>query len=140
MGKRGTWILYRSKQMSATSHKNKEIYTITPNTSGAVSGGGFSIEIVIPTRLCAEQSRWDTRQARWPLWTHPSRRSSGFQSGLRTKALLSVESGVFTYALLNGLKNHGADANQDQTVTVSELYVIDQVRKLTRHPESDGPP
>lgn len=42
--------------------------------------------------------------------------------------------GVFTYALLNGLKNHGADSNNDRTVTVSELqgYVIDQVRKLTQ--------
>jgi uncharacterized caspase-like protein len=41
--------------------------------------------------------------------------------------------GVFTYALLNGLKNAQADVNQDQTVTVSELqaYVIDEVRKLT---------
>jgi WD40 repeat protein len=41
--------------------------------------------------------------------------------------------GVFTYALLNGLKNAHADANQDRTVTVSELqaYVIDEVRKLT---------
>jgi WD40 repeat protein len=44
------------------------------------------------------------------------------------------KNGVFTYALLNGLKNHGADINKDQTVTVSELqgYVIDQVRKLTQ--------
>lgn len=43
------------------------------------------------------------------------------------------KNGVFTYALLNGLKNHEADANKDRTVTVSELqgYVIDQVRKLT---------
>jgi uncharacterized caspase-like protein len=43
------------------------------------------------------------------------------------------KNGVFTYALLNGLKNHGADANKDQVITVSELqaYVIDQVRKLT---------
>ncbi|MEP6957386.1 MAG: caspase family protein [Nitrospirota bacterium] len=43
------------------------------------------------------------------------------------------KNGVFTYALLNGLKNRGADANKDQTVTVSELqsYVIDQVRTLT---------
>jgi WD40 repeat protein len=41
--------------------------------------------------------------------------------------------GVFTYALLNGLKNAHADMNQDQTVTVSELqaYVIEEVRKLT---------
>ena len=41
--------------------------------------------------------------------------------------------GVFTYALLNGLKNRAADANKDSTVTVGELqtYVIDQVRKLT---------
>ena len=43
------------------------------------------------------------------------------------------KNGVFTYALLNDLKNRGADANKDQTITVSELqsYVIDQVRKLT---------
>lgn len=43
------------------------------------------------------------------------------------------KNGVFTYALLNGLKNHGADANKDRVITVSELqaYVIDQVRKLT---------
>jgi len=43
------------------------------------------------------------------------------------------KNGVFTYSLLNGLKNRGADANKDQTVTVSELqaYVIEQVRKLT---------
>ena len=43
------------------------------------------------------------------------------------------KNGVFTYALLNGLKNRGADTNKDQTITVSELqaYVIDQVRKLT---------
>jgi len=44
------------------------------------------------------------------------------------------KNGVFTYSLLNGLKNMGADANKDQTVTVSELqtYVIEQVRKLTQ--------
>lgn len=37
-----------------------------------------------------------------------------------------------------GLRGHGADANQDQTVTVSELqrYVIDQVRKLTSGAQS----
>ncbi len=41
--------------------------------------------------------------------------------------------GVFTYALLNGLKNARADVNQDRTITVSELqaYVIDEVRRLT---------
>ena len=41
--------------------------------------------------------------------------------------------GVFTYALLNGIKNRAADSNKDNTVTVGELqtYVIDQVRKLT---------
>jgi hypothetical protein len=44
------------------------------------------------------------------------------------------KNGVFTYALLNGLKNRGADANHDHTITVSELqaYVIDQVRTLTQ--------
>ncbi|WP_172834087.1 WD40 domain-containing protein [Nitrospira japonica] len=43
------------------------------------------------------------------------------------------KNGVFTYALLNGLKNQVADTNKDRTVTVSELqgYVIEQVRKLT---------
>jgi WD40 repeat protein len=41
--------------------------------------------------------------------------------------------GVFTYALLNGLKNRAADANKNGIVTVGELqtYVIDQVRALT---------
>ena len=43
------------------------------------------------------------------------------------------KNGVFTYALLTGLKQHTADANKDQTVTVSELqaYVIEQVSRLT---------
>lgn len=42
--------------------------------------------------------------------------------------------GVFTYALLQGLKNRQADANTDQRITVSELqsFVIDQVRELTQ--------
>ena len=42
--------------------------------------------------------------------------------------------GVFTYALLNGLKNRAADSNKDSIVTVGELqaYVIDQVRTLTQ--------
>ena len=41
--------------------------------------------------------------------------------------------GVFTYALLNGLKNLAADINKDGIVAVSELqgYVIEQVRDLT---------
>ena len=41
--------------------------------------------------------------------------------------------GVFTYALLNGLKNRAADANKDNVVTVGELqaHVIEQVRTLT---------
>lgn len=41
--------------------------------------------------------------------------------------------GVFTYALLQGLKNAQADSNNDRAITVSELqaYVIDQVRSLT---------
>jgi hypothetical protein len=48
------------------------------------------------------------------------------------------KNGVITYALLNDLKNHGTDANKDQTITVSELqsYVIDQVRKLTEGGQS----
>jgi WD40 repeat protein len=41
--------------------------------------------------------------------------------------------GVFTYTLLQGLKNSEAAPNKDHSVTVSELqaYVIEQVRKLT---------
>ena len=44
------------------------------------------------------------------------------------------KNGVFTYSLLNGLKNHQADTNKDRVITVSELqaYVIEQVRKLTQ--------
>ncbi|HET6471215.1 MAG TPA: caspase family protein, partial [Pseudomonadales bacterium] len=41
--------------------------------------------------------------------------------------------GVFTYALLQGLRNGAADTDHDQRITVGELqaYVIEQVRKLT---------
>jgi hypothetical protein len=41
--------------------------------------------------------------------------------------------GVFTYALLSGLRDGKADANRDGIVTVGELqaYVIEAVRKLT---------
>ena len=41
--------------------------------------------------------------------------------------------GVFTYAILNGLKNNAADANGNGEVSVSELrsYVIEQVQELT---------
>jgi WD40 repeat protein len=41
--------------------------------------------------------------------------------------------GVFTYAILNGLKNNAADKDGDGEVTVSELreYVVDEVQKLT---------
>jgi len=43
------------------------------------------------------------------------------------------QNGVFTYALLEGLRNGKADRNGDGIVTVSELeaYVIDKVRTLT---------
>ncbi len=43
------------------------------------------------------------------------------------------KNGVFTYALLNGLKSGKADANHDGTVSVGELqaYMIDEVRRLT---------
>jgi hypothetical protein len=42
--------------------------------------------------------------------------------------------GVFTYALLDGLKNHAADANGDREVSVGELqaYVSTKVVELTR--------
>ena len=44
------------------------------------------------------------------------------------------QNGVFTYALLEGLRNGKADRNGDGIVTVSELeaYVIDKVRTLTQ--------
>jgi len=43
------------------------------------------------------------------------------------------KNGVFTYALLNGLKSGKADANHDGTVSVGELqaYMIEEVRRLT---------
>ena len=42
--------------------------------------------------------------------------------------------GVFTYALLDGLKNRAADANGDKEITVGELqnYVSVKVVELTR--------
>ena len=41
--------------------------------------------------------------------------------------------GVFTYAVINGLKNKAADKDGDGEITVSELrsYVIEQVQELT---------
>jgi uncharacterized caspase-like protein len=41
--------------------------------------------------------------------------------------------GVFTYSILNGLKNRAADKNKDRQVTISELkdYSITQVEQLT---------
>jgi WD40 repeat protein len=41
--------------------------------------------------------------------------------------------GVFTYAILNGLKNNAADNDGNGEITVSELreYVVDEVQKLT---------
>ena len=43
------------------------------------------------------------------------------------------ENGVFTYAVLNGLKNKTADQDNNGAVTVSELrdYVAEEVKKLT---------
>lgn len=43
------------------------------------------------------------------------------------------KNGVFTYAVLNGLKNETADQNDDGTITVSELrdYVSEEVQQLT---------
>ena len=37
------------------------------------------------------------------------------------------KNGLFTYSLLNGLKNHQADTNKDRVIAVSELqaYVIE---------------
>jgi uncharacterized caspase-like protein len=41
--------------------------------------------------------------------------------------------GVFTYSILNGLKNRAADKNRDGTITISELkdYSIKEVQDLT---------
>ncbi|MFH0894476.1 MAG: caspase family protein [Bacteroidota bacterium] len=50
-------------------------------------------------------------------------------------ALESAEwnNGIFTYCILNGLKNWAADKNNDKVVTVSELkeYVSDEVSRMT---------
>ena len=41
--------------------------------------------------------------------------------------------GVFTYTIINGLKNKAADKNKDKKITISELkdYSISQVEQLT---------
>jgi WD40 repeat protein len=41
--------------------------------------------------------------------------------------------GVFTYSIINGIKNKAADKNRDKHITISELkeYSINQVEKLT---------
>ena len=43
------------------------------------------------------------------------------------------KNGVFTYALLNGLKSRTADLNNDGTIKVSEIreYVVEEVQELT---------
>ena len=48
------------------------------------------------------------------------------------------KNGVFTYAVLNGLKNETADQNKNGTITVSELrdHVAEQVQKLTNGQQS----
>ena len=42
--------------------------------------------------------------------------------------------GVFTYSIINGLKNQAADKNKDKQITISELkdYSITQVEELTK--------
>jgi WD40 repeat protein len=42
--------------------------------------------------------------------------------------------GVFTYAVLNGMKNKKADKDKDGTITVSELknYVSEEVKRITK--------
>jgi uncharacterized caspase-like protein len=41
--------------------------------------------------------------------------------------------GVFTYSIINGLKNRAADKNRDKQITISELknYSITQVELMT---------
>jgi Caspase domain len=48
------------------------------------------------------------------------------------------KNGVFTYALLRGLKDKQADRNRDNHIQVSELrdYITDEVRRLTRNRQS----
>jgi uncharacterized caspase-like protein len=42
--------------------------------------------------------------------------------------------GVFTYCILNGIKNKTADLNKDGSITVSELrdYVSQEVQSITK--------
>ncbi|MCB9246577.1 MAG: hypothetical protein H6606_09125 [Flavobacteriales bacterium] len=67
----------------------------------------------------------------------------GYASGIQVISAASGDSyalesdawqnGVFTYALLKGLRNNGADRNRDGSILVSELrdYVIREVYEQT---------
>ena len=102
--------------------------TVTAGTSGAPTGTAGASQL--SQNMVTFQQDWfaDLRRGTGAAVISSS---SGNEYSLEGE---QWKNGVFTYALLNGLKNHGADANKDQTVTVSELqgYVIDQVRTLTQ--------
>src|SRR5438093_8797355 len=103
--------------------------TVTADTGGTSSGGATQGGPRLSADMLKFQQDWFARLRRGTGAAVISS-SSGNEYSLEGE---QWKNGVFTYALLTGLKNRGADANKDQIITVSELqaYVIDQVRKLT---------
>ena len=103
--------------------------TVTADTGGTSSGGATQGGPRLSADMLKFQQDWfaDLRRGTGAAVISSS---SGNEYSLEGE---QWKNGVFTYALLTGLKNRGADVNHDQAITVSELqaYVIDQVRKLT---------
>lgn len=103
---------------------------ITVTNETEADAGGPSVSAQLSTDMLSSQQDWfaDLRRGTGAAVISSS---SGNEYSLEGE---QWKNGVFTYALLNGLRNHGADINGDRAITISELqgYVIDQVRKLTQ--------
>ncbi len=89
-----------------------------------------------------DEGRWMTLQSSFELmqelFANLSRGSGAVVISAAAGKGYALESpewnnGVFTYSILNGLKNKTADANQDEMITISELkeYVSKEVERLT---------
>lgn len=106
--------------------------SVQADTSGVSdgSGAGAPATAALPGDMLRFQQDWfaDLRRGTGAAVISSS---SGNEYSLEGE---QWSNGVFTYALLQGLKNGQADANKDHVITVSELqaYVIDEVRKLTQ--------